>query len=112
MCFPSPLPSNFDIAGENVAKLAKTYAMEHFRMPMPLIDVQYAYHIQSCSFMEAHDAELRLALVALLLGSRGVLAVASDVFVFVFVYRRVKDLLTRSPLWGSTKVAARSYNSH
>jgi hypothetical protein len=76
-------------------------------MPMPLTDVQYAYHVQSCDFIHVHDTELRLALVALFRGSRGVRTVAP--LLEVLVYRRVKDLLTRSPLWGSTKVAARSY---
>lgn len=96
ICFPSPFPRNLDIAGVKVAKLAKTYAMEHLRIPIPLIDVQYAYHIQSCSFVVAHDAELRLPLVARLRGSRGVLAVA--LFLELLMYRRVNALLTRSPL--------------
>jgi len=66
-------------------------------MPMPLTDVQYAYHVHSCDFILAHDTELRFALVALFRGSKGVRVVAL-LLLEVLVYRRVKDLLTRSPL--------------
>jgi hypothetical protein len=77
---------------------------------MPLTDVQYAYHVQSCAFILAHDNELRLVLVARFRGSRGVRTVVLVlVLLEVLVYRRVKDLLTRSPDAGSTKVAARNY---
>lgn len=110
-CFPSFLPRNPETWGRKVAMLPRRYAMEHFSMLFPSLDVAKSEH-HSTAFLNRDPS--RWGRVSSAEESceggwrRGVVSSGSAMEPSG-PPRSVKTRLTRSPVLGRINVAWRSY---
>ena len=120
MCFPSCFPSMFEIAGTNVARLPRKYAMLHLSTPLPVLDFA---NVHACRSRSCHLANIWRSvpcpledLITLRVDDlRRINGAVSVALVSSLEPSRPGDMpkvtlrLTRSPVLGRMRVAWRSY---